>query len=41
MIKRCLRALFESTQYVRKAAVIPIQVKLGAKIHSAHNSKKR
>lgn len=24
MIKRCLRAPFESTQYVRKAAVIPI-----------------
>lgn len=39
MIKRCLRALFENTQYVRKAAVIPIQVKLGAKIHSARMAK--
>lgn len=26
MIKRCLRALFESAQYVRKAAVVPFQV---------------
>ena len=26
MIKRCLRALFENTQYVRKAAVVPFQV---------------
>lgn len=39
--KRCFRALFENTQYVRKAAVIPFQVKLGAKIRSARNSKKR